>query len=523
MLEDYPVKNYGLNDLATSQYIKKFAEDLTNGEITDGIFNIINSDIENIDGFEVLLKIKVLIEYKEFIPYLNSSSIINSLNQFYDLASSKGNLENKIKGKIIKYINHNPTEIFSFSDVYVQDESLDIATKNSGGIRVWGQIIELADRFMLFSRYDELYQILHKKYNDNLITLTRIILSPVTFMDYDSQIEIALRIKKRYPEIYKGFQTELSSLIKSNFFENQSPFEKVKLMRDVLGSRILGIKGELLIKDKLTGEEEKLENNLESQGISHVISSEEYAKNEVKRDNFKDKFYELTYIDVLSRYKIMQYEDKNSQSIMDLMSNMNGINHEKYGKASFAFKFKNMTTENILNTMYLIKNYDEKFWRELAKISDEITNFTGISDFLTNDINRLKKLVLDNEFFIACSFISQLIERLLRELFLKLMYGESGIFKEANFTLGNLLNFNVKSDINKLLLLFSKEEMETMDYYLTNKEYGWNLRNRLAHYNISMDELSMENCSCLLHFLIFILIKIEYEGTVFDEEKPSLN
>lgn len=143
--------------------------------------------------------------------------------------------------------------------------------------------------------------------------------------------------------------------------------------------------------------------------------------------------------------------------------------------------------------------------------------------FLKSDLQKIKKLFYDEEYFLASLYMTLLIERMLRELYLKLTYDVVGIFKEASFTLGEMLNFTASPEINKLRLLFSKEELETMEYFLTNKEYGMNLRNRLAHYNINSEEVDITHFSILMHIFIFILVKIDYQGLAFDNEKPHLD
>ncbi|MEK4566927.1 DUF4209 domain-containing protein [Alkalihalobacillus sp. FSL R5-0424] len=524
MFEDYPVTNYGLNDWATAHYLRIFEEDLLNKDMTEEIIKNINTEIEDLETFETFLKLKVIFEYKNYLHDINSTSLKDSLNRFFKYVDSRDEYEKKIKRKILLYINDEPKNVFSSSsNVYVRDESFNIALKNSGGIKVWEVIIDITEKFMLINLFDELYQIFHKKNKSSLIALTKKVLSPITYSECIQQIEIATRIMKKFPDTFIEFKKELSDFLRSDSLDKLNSFEKIKLMQDVLGSRILGINGEILLKDKLTIEREHLNKHLLNEGLSHTISSEWYAKLETNFEDFIEKFYILTYEAQFSKYRTMQYKDENNRSILNFVSNMGGINHEKYGNTSFIFRFRDMTSENILNTMYLVKNYEGEFWEALENFSEKVTKNTGISTFLVKDLNSLEKLVDNKEYFFATTFLTQIIERLLRELFLKLMYGTSGIFKEAKFTLGNLLDFKAEPEDNKLLLVFTKEELETMDYYLINSEYGWNLRNRIAHYNIEKAEVSVQDFSCLLHLLIFIFVKIEYQGMVFDELKPHLN
>ncbi len=516
MLEEHPVKNYGLNDLATGYYIKKLAKDLEVDNATEKNLSILNSELVTIEDYEAFLKVKVILEYSEFIEHIASSSIKSKLKRFYGTVSEVEISNNAIRGKIIQFINQNSQRIFSSLEYDLKDESLDIALKNSGGIKSWEKIIEHANDYLLFHRYDELYQILHKKSLDKVIILTKKLLFPVTFDKYVEQLEIALRVQGKLKEIYVDFQSELYSLIESKSFDENDNMTKVKLMRDVLGSGILGIKGEMMIQEKLKEEEEIYDSLLEENGTVYEITSKDFALSEEKYKDFKEKFFILTYIDLYSVYEIMQY-DGEKQGILDHVTYMNGVKHEKYGKVSFAIKYKDMTTQNILNTMHIMNKYGDEFWDELSLFSKDISQFTGITDFLKSDLFKLKKLVNSEEWMLACSFITQLIERLLRELFLQIIFGKSGIFNEASYTLGSLLNFNVSSDLNRLLLLFSKAEIETINYYLINKEYGWNLRNRIAHYNINSEELSIGNFCSLLHILVFILTKIEYQGEAFEK------
>ena len=213
----------------------------------------------------------------------------------------------------------------------------------------------------------------------------------------------------------------------------------------------------------------------------------------------------------------MQTEVPQAATILDVLTVLDGVNHEKYSKASFYINFRNYDSFINVDTKYLMDKYKEVFWTELSNLVSGVEESTKIGGFLNRDINKLHILLSESNYFLAASFLTQIIERLLRESLFKLLYDVTCLLKVPKVTLGTILRKD--SELNKL---FTNEEIETLDYYLINNEYGRNLRNKLAHYNIDSDEVNEDICICLLHILIFILVKIERNCEALQSEESQL-
>lgn len=142
--------------------------------------------------------------------------------------------------------------------------------------------------------------------------------------------------------------------------------------------------------------------------MEYEITSKEFADLEELYDDFREKFYLLTYKENFPIYQIMQYQDKKPTTILDHVSNLDGIRHEKYGNVSFSMNFHYFETLMVLETIHLIYKYKDMFWEELSKLAIDIEGFIGLGGFLKADIKKLEKLVNEKDFssFFICNTIN---------------------------------------------------------------------------------------------------------------------
>lgn len=123
------------------------------------------------------------------------------------------------------------------------------------------------------------------------------ILFPLRLRDYEKQIEIGIRIKNVFKEIFIKFLEAIVLFLDSKKFLDVSNIEQVKFMKDILGSRILGLQGEIKIKERLESAEKILDELLQNNELQFEATSKEYANLESACESFKEKFYFLTYME----------------------------------------------------------------------------------------------------------------------------------------------------------------------------------------------------------------------------------
>ena len=73
-------------------------------------------------------------------------------------------------------------------------------------------------------------------------------------------------------------------------------------------------------------------------------------------------------------------------------------------------------------------------------------------------------------------------------------------------------------DKNPLMRLFTKEEISALSYFLNDRDNGENIRNELAHYIIDKSKVSENQILILFDILLFILLKLDYKGVIFEEK-----
>lgn len=516
MLNGYSLEYFGPHDFATSHYLEKLVEDMKDDNFISGLISVINKDSNQLEYYENLLKIKVIFEYQSLMSLLNSELVYESLSRLFKELNEKEVNERYILKKILSFINGNTAIILKEGDHSLISQTFKVSLKYNGGINTWNELISYGEFVGLINFFNDLYKVLKKKKSEAILnTLIDRVLFPISAYRYNDQIDVAIKVRKDFKEKFIIFQKELLNYFNSAEFGNLENISQVKMLRDTLGRRLLGIEGEVQLKNRLSDAESVMYKELKTKGMAYELSSREFAELESQYIDFREKLYLLTFREVFSIYQMMQYKDDNSSSLLDFVSNLEGIVHEKYGNVGFSMKFNHFEALIVLETVYLITRYKEKFWDGLLDLVFEVEELTGgVGGFLKKDLSKIEKLANQNEYFIASTFLVQIIERLLRELYLKLEYGTTDILREAKYQLGTILKMNEEAVLRKI---FNEEEIETMDYFLINDEYGLNIRNRLAHYNIEASEVGVEYFSKLMHMVIFILVKVDYQGCIFEE------
>lgn len=519
MLQDYSIVYYGLDDIVTGVYIKKIIDDYREKDnYIECLIQLAQNDIETLENYKEILKLRVILEYESIIPYINSEVYQEELKSFYSKLGEANINGNLIKGKILRYVSQSVIEIFNGNEFDIQQETLKVCIKFPPAQNVWKEITARANNLLLFKWFNEIYGVLQSKnFGDEAIVVINRVLFPISAKRNDEKIGIVLQIKNSYKTIFENFTRELSAYFDSEEFRHLNIMEQVKMLRGTLGSKILGVEGEIHLKAKLEQAEKIHYEELKRTGHVYEYTSEIFASVEKNHEDFREKFYQLTHREDVSRYQLMQTEVPQAATILDVLTVLDGVNHEKYSKASFYINFRNYDSFINVDTKYLMDKYKEVFWTELSNLVSGVEESTKIGGFLNRDINKLHILLSESNYFLAASFLTQIIERLLRESLFKLLYDVTCLLKVPKVTLGTILRKD--SELNKL---FTNEEIETLDYYLINNEYGRNLRNKLAHYNIDSDEVNEDICICLLHILIFILVKIERNCEALQSEESQL-
>ena len=517
MLEKYSMQYYGPQDGVTKDHLMLLVKDINlDDSFGKRLVKIIENNNRSIEYYKNLLKLRVILEYKELISSIENESILEALKKLYaDLDTNKIDAKS-VDLNIKSYLTTHVEEVFQDGNHLIIEETIKFCLRFSGGITNWNQILMNSERNYLIRHFEDLFRVLRKK-DEHIRTLINLALLPISKINFDHQMDIALSIRRKFESEFSLYQQALFDYFNSREFNELNSVNQVNQIKSVLSKRFLGINGEIYLKEKLEVAEQKMRSDLQGSMYTHKISSEEYAHLESFYTDFREKLYLLTFKGVHSIYQVMQQQSTRDTnvSLLDLIGTLDGITHEKYGKAGFAIKFQNYISLMYINTIYLIHHHDIYFWESLRELVCDVAELSGgIGSFLIEDLNKLEKLFNSKDYFLTSTFMVQILERLLREIYLKIEFGIVDVLREAKYQLGTILKTHEGSVLRKL---FAEEEIETMDYFLVNDEYGWNLRNRLSHYNINSSDVSEQHCIQLIHIMIFILIKIDYEGVIFEE------
>lgn len=323
-------------------------------------------------------------------------------------------------------------------------------------------------------------------------------------------------IRDRYFNIASVFEEKMMEYIEGDDFLSTHIYNQKDLLIYINESNVFSNINKIKIQSLLENINKEVSKEILKSGHSYKVTSDLYKEIEEDISIFREKLYFLVSDTNNSIYNHMHNYDFEKTSIIDIIAST-GVSHKKYGSIGFMNNLILYELYISVSTKYVLVKYEDEFWKEVQLLIEGVEELTGISKFMINDIKTIKLLLENKNYFVSCTLLSQVIERLLREIYLKINYGVVGFFKNIdNPTLGVLLDYERRDNV--LLEIFDIYEIEALHYFLCNKEYGRNLRNVLAHYTINSEDIREVELLYLLHILLFILIKIYYQGMIFDKE-----
>ena len=504
---------YGINDLATQWEIKSLIEEkIGNQEFEKWIDDTLKLPITTLDEFIDNMNVRVILQYQEFIDYLNSDEYKQILEKFYYKISKISTIKD-IDLKLIKYINVNIKEILSVEDKSIKSETLQFILQKRGFVG-WQTVIDDYDsvEYLGFNYFDETQKILKNVDKKLHYQFIRRILFPIKIhCGLESQLEIVNSIRTAYSDIAEEYESIVMDYLESDDFNKLDCYYRSTIVNTLLNGKCFTNKSQISLNNKLANINIECDKKINSNGEKIIISSERYMEAIQNIESFREKILMLIYEGRFSLFELMMIESEET-SLIDLV-NYKGIKNNKY---------KNSTLRNIkyikynisINTLALINNYPLEFWNEVKSLVNDVEVLSNISEFILVDIEKIEFLMDNDEYFIAATHLTQIIERLLRELYFSIEYGVVGFLKTSNLTLGSLLKDNEEK--NSLMKLFNKNEINALNFFLNDRENGENIRNKLAHYTINIGEVDEMDTIFLLDILLFILLKVDYQGVVFE-------
>jgi hypothetical protein len=504
---------HGINDILTQWEVKTLIEEkIGNHEFEKWIYDTLKLPITTLDEFIDNMNVRVILQYQEFIDYLNSDEYKAILEKFYYKVSNIATIKD-IDLKLIKYINRNIKEILKAEDNGIKSEILQFILQKRGFSR-WEAVIDDYDSvgYLGFNYFDETQRILKNVNKELHYKFIKKILFPLNIhCGLEKQLEIINSIRNTYRNIADEYENIVMSYLEGDDFRKIDCYHRNTIINTLLQGKCFTNKNQILLNNKLANINIECDRKISNEGLGITISSKKYMESIQNIEGFREKIFMLIYEQGFSLFELMMVE-REEKSLIDLV-NYNGIRDNKY---------KNSTLQNIsyikstisINTLALINNYKLEFWKEVMNLGDEVEAFSNITVFLSDNIDSVKFLIENKRYFIAASHIAQIIERLLRELYFSIEYGIVGFLKSSNLTLGSLLKDNEEK--NSLRKLFSKNEINALNFFLNDRENGENIRNKLAHYTINTTEFNEIDVIFLLDILLFILLKVDYQGVIFE-------
>lgn len=512
-MEGLDVVYYGINDLGTRWQIKSLVEEyIGNSTFEEWFENTIKLSISTFDDYISNLKAKVILQCAEMLPYIINEEYKNTLNKFYSRVESDVTVK-QIDIKLIKYINCNSQHIWDCDDCRVISETLKFILEFKG-FKAWDIVInnDKCVHYLGFNHFNKTQNVLknidrdlHKKFIGKILFPFKI------HAELETQLDIVKAIKNTYKDVAEEYENVVMEYLNSKDFIEIDSYQKQIIIKNIIDSRCFNNKNEILLNAILLEINDEVSSSISDRGRPITISSQKYMNEIQNIEDFREKIFCLLYEQNVSLLHLMMVES-DELSITDI-GIYNGITKNRY-KNSTLMKISYVKMQMQVNTLALIKSYSDEFWNELSRIINDVITITGISDFLLKDILDIRFLIENEKCFILGTFLTQIIERLLRELYFKLEYDVVGALKSSNFTLKNLLEQD--DEQNPLTKLFEVKELEALNFFLNDRENGENIRNKLAHYTINTSEVNEMHLIFLLDILLFILLKVDYQGVVFE-------
>lgn len=518
-MRDLPLRNEEKNSFYAIFDLKNLIEEeFEDDNFKEWIKRVISKDINSIEDYKENLQVNVIFKYGNYGELLKEGEYKVKFGNFYSWLSEFTELK-KIEGKLFKYINSSGNDIWINEDNILKKATLEIILGKKG-YKNWSGFIENIEPIISLGYYNfqDIRSIL-KKVDKNLEhRFVEKLLFPINVLGtLKYQLDICKSVQNSHSDLANKFETELIEILNSKLPNNLNVFDKKFILNQVLESECLTPKNEMIVNSLLDRTEqlkyEFLKDNMNGIVLEEKISSDQYIENIKDIDNFRDKMFALVFEYGISWFHVMMVESETS-SIFDSMT-YNSIINNKY-KNSILMRISKIKSQLLVNTAALMTNFKSEFWSELNNLVEDIEKLTQISVFLKDDLSDVKFLYENKKWFAASTYLSQIIERLLRELFFKLEYGIVGFLKNSNYTLKVLLKED--EDKNPLMRLFTKEEIKALGYFLNDRDNGENIRNELAHYIVDKSKVSENQILILFDILLFILLKIDYRGVIFEEK-----
>lgn len=334
------------------------------------------------------------------------------------------------------------------------------------------------------------------------------------------QMDVCKKVCKSHSDLAEKFEKELIDKLQEDFFKQLNILDKISIIKKILDSKCLSEKNQILVNSLLRIAESEISkdsfSNINCISREEIITSEKYMKDIKSIYNFRDKMFMIVNEEHgVSWFSIMMF-DNQIPSISDIFV-YNGITNNKY-KNSTLMRINKIKSQMMINTASLINAYKNEFWTELNRLVEDVEQLSKITVYLNDDLKDIRFLLDNKKWFIASTFLSQMIERLLRELFFRLEYGVAGFTRDANFSLSKLVGKD--EDKNSLVLtkLFNAYELNALSYFLNDRDNGENIRNVLAHYTVNKCDIDQKEALFLLDIVLFILLKVYYNGVAFEEK-----
>ena len=160
------------------------------------MIQLAQNDIETLENYKEILKLRVILEYESIIPYINSEVYQEELKSFYSKLGEANINGNLIKGKILRYVSQSVIEIFNGNEFDIQQETLKVCIKFPPAQNVWKEITARANNLLLFKWFNEIYGVLQSKnFGDEAIVVINRVLFPISAKRNDEKIGIVLQIK----------------------------------------------------------------------------------------------------------------------------------------------------------------------------------------------------------------------------------------------------------------------------------------------------------------------------------------
>ncbi|MCD7120047.1 hypothetical protein LTY37_04415 [Limosilactobacillus agrestis] len=524
---------FGKNDFDTPHTIKVLIDNYTYFK------NLVGrhlDKISSIDDYILWLINNKILNLKECIPLIIGDDNQKLIGNLIIIIEEK---QKNLTGDIIKFINHNISEIFEYDNFDFHEATLNFIKKYQNGIKnsTFETLFE-KKRFYFLYNFNDFNRVFKKNidllekliYTEKFLTLnnTNIIKQIIGICliigNYQDENFVALS-ERVIADIYRKYLI----LVESDQNENQI-FE----LRDI-GKALLNF-----FKNKKDSRANKIENinkmldrDISNYVMKHgvevkqTIPVEKILKNWIGLSNPILRMLSLTH-------KSEKGTTKSNLSVKDIPNSLMDIFTSNIPTDAYYTLIRQQTIESIasigsalfigiLQKEEYYTTYFTDFFSLLSLVIKELNFDDDILEegrMLILNINMLIKNILErknpqiilqktldyNIEMLCCALIESLLREYYRIRNEQIMY-----INYSNLTLGSLLNPTLNNSE-----LFSKDHLLTLAFFLIssgeNKDIGHNYRNNLAHLlHVYKNTLSLSTV-CLLMYLLTDVLNTIYVG-----------